>query len=78
MASIPSTIGDRKVTTEVWAIDTRFFGSDLYSEYYNEVGISFGLTKTRERSIENHLRAGVSYLTGDGVEGWRANLGYSF
>ena len=78
MASVPSTIGDRKVTTEVWAIDTRFFGSDLYSEYYDEIGISFGLTKAKERSIENHLRAGVSYLTGDGVEGWRANLGYSF
>ena len=78
MVSIPSTMGERKVTTEIWATDTRFFGSDLYSEYYDEFGISFGLTKTRERSIENHLRAGVSYLTGDGVEGWRANLGYSF
>lgn len=78
MISIPSTLGDRKVTTEVWGIDTRFFGSDLYSEYYDEVGISFGFTKVRERSIENYLRAGVSFLTGDGVKGWRANLGYSF
>ena len=78
MVSIPSTVADRNVTTELWAVDTRFFGSDLYSEYYHEVGISFGLTKVEERSIENHLRAGVSYLTGDGVKGWRANLGYSF
>ena len=78
MISIPSTMGGRKVTTEVWGIDTRFFGSDLYSEYYDEFGVSFGLTKTRERSIENHLRAGISYLTGDGVKGWRANLSYSF
>jgi len=78
MVSIPSTMAGRKVTTEVWGIDTRFFGSDLYSEYYDEIGISFGLTKVSERSIENHLRAGVSYLTGDGVEGWRVNVGYSF
>ena len=78
MISIPSTLGDGSVTTEFWGVDTRFFGSDLYSEYYDEVGISFGLTKVRERSIENHLRAGVSFLTGDGVKGWRANLGYSF
>ena len=66
------------MTTEFWGIDTRFFGSALYSERYNEFGISFGLTRTRERSIENHLGAGVSYLLGDGVKGWRANLGYHF
>ena len=78
MVSFPSTVADRDVTTEVWGIDTRFFGSDLYTEYYDEFGISFGLTKVSERSIENYLRAGVSHLTGDGVEGWRVNLGYSF
>ena len=78
MVSIPSTMGERKVTTEVWGIDTRFFGSELYSEYYDEIGISFGLVKTKERAIENYLRAGVSYLTGDGVSGWRANLGFWF
>ena len=43
MMSVPSTLGDRKVTTEFWGIDTRFFGSELHSEYYDEVGISFGL-----------------------------------
>ena len=78
MVSIPSTMGGRKVTTEVWGIDTRFFGSKLYSEYYDEIGISFGLVKTRERVIENYLRAGASYLTGDGVKGWRVNLGFQF
>ena len=78
MVSIPSTMGGRDVAIEIWGIDTRFFGSALYSEYYDEFGISFGLAKTRNRSIENHLRAGISYLTGDGVKGWRANLGYSF
>ena len=78
MVSIPGTLGQRKIATEVWGIDTRFFGSALYSEYYNEFGISVGLSKTRERSIENYVNAGVSYLIGDGVRGWRLNLGYSF
>ena len=79
MLSVPSTIGDRNVSTEFWVIDTRFFGSDLYSEYYDEFGVSLGLVKTKgRRSIESHLRGGVSYLTGDGVTGWRLNLGYSF
>ena len=78
MVSIPSTMGGREATTEVWGIDTRFFGSDLYSEYYQEFGLSFGLTETKENSIENYLRAGASFLTGDGVKGWRLNLGYHF
>ena len=80
MVSIPSTMGGRDVATEFWVSDTRFFGSELYSEYYDEFGVSFGLAKTRDAkpSIENYLRLGFSYQTGDGIEGWRFNLGYSF
>ena len=80
MISRPWKAGTRGVVTEVWITDTRFFGSDLYSEYYDELGISFGMTREKEgkRSIRNWLRGGVSYLTGDGVEGWRANLGFRF
>lgn len=78
MFSVPGTMDGRKVVTEYWWTDTRFYGSDLYSEYYDEFGIAFGLTKTKGISIENHLRAGVSYMTGDGVKGWRINLGYNF
>jgi len=78
MFSIPSKLGKRKVVTELWVIDTRFFGDDLYSERYDEIGFTFGLPKTKGFSIENFLRAGASYLTGDGVEGWRFNLNYEF
>lgn len=77
MFSVRGTMEGRKVATEIWVIDTRFYG-DLYSEYYDEFGIAFGLTKTEGISIENHLRAGVSCMTGDGVKGWRINLGYNF
>ena len=78
MLSMPGTMWGRKVATEVWVTDTRFFGSDLYSEYNDEFGISFGLAKTERRSIENYLRAGVSWMTGDNVEGWLFNLGIAF
>ena len=78
MLSVPGTMGGRKVATELWITDTRFFGSDLYSEYNDEFGISFGSAKTEGRSIESYLRAGVSWMTGDKVEGWRFNLGYGF
>ena len=78
MLSVPGTMRGRKVATEFWVIDTRFYGSELYSEYNDEFGISFGLAKTEGRSIESYLRAGVSWMTGDKVEGWRFNLGYGF
>ena len=78
MLSVPGTMGGRKVATEFWITDTRFYGSDLYSEYNDEFGISFGSARTEGRSIENYLRAGVSWMTGDKVEGWRFNLGFAF
>ena len=78
MLSVPGTMWGRKLATEFWATDTRFFGDELYSEYNGEFGISLGTVKTEGYSIENYLRAGVSYMTGDNVKGWRFNLGYSF
>ena len=78
MLSVPGTMRSRKVATEFWITDTRFYGSDLYSRYNDEFGISFGSARTKGRSIENHLRGGVSWMTGDKVKGWRLNLGYSF
>ena len=78
MVSVPGTMGGRKVATEFWAVDTRFYGSELYSEYNDEFGISFGSARTEGRSIESHLRGGVSWMTGDNVKGWRFNLGYKF
>ena len=78
MLSVPGTMGGRKVATEFWITDTRFFGSDLYSKYNDEFGVSFGLARTEGRSIESYLRAGVSWMTGDKVEGWRFNLGFAF
>lgn len=79
VASIPSSLGERKVATEFWVVDTRFFGSELYSEFYDEFGISFGLARTgKKHTIKNYLRGGISYQAGDGVKGYRVNFGYSF
>ena len=78
MLSVPGTLWGRKLATEFWAVDTRFFGDELYSEYNDEFGISLGTVKTEGYSIENYLRAGVSYMTGDNVKGWRLGLGWSF
>ncbi len=76
--SIPGTMGRHEVATEVWATDTRFTGDALYSEYQHEFGVSFGLAKSDKFTILHHLRAGVSYMTGDNVSGYALRLGYSF
>ena len=78
MLSIPGTMGGHEVATEVWATDTRFTGDALYSEYQHEFGVSFGMAESDESTIRNHLRAGVSYMTGDNVRGWALRLGYWF
>ena len=80
MVSRSRKVGKRDMVTEFWITDTRFFGSDLFSEYYDEFGISLGTSRAKggKRSIRNWLRGGVSYLTGDDVDGWRANLGFRF
>ena len=78
MLSIPGTMGGREVVTEVWATDTRFTGDALYSEYQDEFGVAIGLAKSDGLTILSHLRAGVSYMTGDNVSGWALRLGYSF
>ena len=78
MLSIPGKMGGHEVVTEVWATDTRFTGDALYSEYQHEFGVSFGLAESDEFTIRNHLRAGVSYMTGDKVRGWAVRLRYWF
>lgn len=78
MASVPGTFRGKDVATEYWAVDTRYLGDDLYSEFYDEIGISFGFAKTEERRLENYLRVGASYLWGDGVSGFKLNIGYTF
>lgn len=74
-----------KTTLELFLIDTRYFGSDLYIDQYNEVGFSFGFNKTRRNTmrstIKNYLddfRVGITYLYSDHSKGFTVNLGYRF
>lgn len=79
LLSQPFHWGDRDLAVEYWVTDTRFFGDKLYSEYYDEVGISIGLAKRADGDLDNYLRAGISYLWGDGdVSGFKLNFGYAF
>lgn len=70
---------------DVFATDTRYFGSELYIDKYNEVGFSFGYDKgkTKEtakglKSIHKRLRAGLTYMFAEDAHGYTVNGGYSF
>lgn len=70
---------------ELFGIDTRYTGDELFIDAYQEYGLSFGRTKVKRetvgeriRNILTDLRVGVSYITAQGSHGFTANLGYSF
>ncbi|MBI3599272.1 MAG: hypothetical protein HY097_01330 [Nitrospinae bacterium] len=86
MVSIPTESIKEETALEVFAIDTRYFGSALYIDQYNEVGFSFGHTKTVKKEISENvikkylrdLRAGFTYLFSNNSQGFTVNFGYTF
>ncbi|MCD8554582.1 hypothetical protein [Seleniivibrio sp.] len=70
---------------DLFVTDTRYFGSDLYIDQYNEIGFSYGFLKNtikekdgKTKSYLNNLRAGVTYMTADNADGFTFNFGWSF
>ena len=82
MYSMPTPRIWKDSALELFAIDTRYFGTELYIDQYNEFGFSFGRSKEDEggllSSLVNELRLGVTYLKADDSEGFTFNLGYKF
>ena len=70
---------------EIFGIDTRYLGDALFIDSYEEVGLSFGRTKVKRKTVGDQIRnvltdvrVGVSYIFASGSHGFTANLGYSF
>jgi hypothetical protein len=77
MYARPVTIGGRKMSIEYSLIDTRFLGSDLYNQGYDEIGVTLGTNKSA-MSSRSFLRAGASYVFSPNTRGFTLNLGYWF
>lgn len=79
-------VGAEKTTSvELFVTDTRYYGSDLYVDSYNEVGFSYGFAKVKQEKkkdkIKNAMskaRVGFTYLFAHNVSGYSVNFGYSF
>ena len=83
--NIPTPRLAQDTSVELFLTDTRYFGSDLYIDQYNEVGFSLGIdryTLTRhEGGYVNYLkrlRGGVKYLFSENSSGYSLNFGYTF
>jgi hypothetical protein len=61
---------------QVFATDTRFWGTKLYEDNSQEVGFSIGSSQLKV--IGHDLRVGVSYVHGPHSSGVLANLGFHF
>jgi len=83
MYSIPTNSIYNNTSVDLFIINTKYIGTDLYLNSYNEIGFSFGLTNEGVSSIlgqksQNELKMGLTYLLASKIKGISINFGYSF
>jgi hypothetical protein len=78
LASFPLTSFGQKLALEASYIITNYTGSALYSNMYQEFGLTVGTNKSAN-AARTYVRAGATYLTGEnGITGYKLNFGYWF
>jgi len=86
MVNIPTNSMINNTSLEIYAIDTRYTGSALYMEEYQEYGFSYGydainlniLSDNEKYAVRKNMKIGISYLTSDKADGFKVNLGFIF
>jgi hypothetical protein len=78
LASFPVTSFGQKLALEASYIITNYTGTALYSNMYQEVGLTIGTSKSAD-AARTYMRGGATYLTGEnGITGYKLNFGYWF
>jgi hypothetical protein len=65
----------RDVVAQAWVMDTRFAGSKLYDDSFQEVGVSLG---KHLATFGNYVRIGATYFHAHHSNGAMVNFGYTF
>ncbi|MBW2061960.1 MAG: hypothetical protein JRI95_10420 [Deltaproteobacteria bacterium] len=80
-----STPISRRFVIEIFVTDTRYFGTDLFIDQYNEGGFAFGyakaFSKKKQGKVVNYLRSlriGATYIFAKDYNAWQANFGFVF
>ncbi len=76
MWSTPTVVSGHKLHFETSLTDTRFFGSKLYSDNYQEVRFSLGTSRSSKAA--SVLRAGLALRHMKGDTGFNLEFGYWF
>lgn len=75
----PGSLLAKSLVLEYFINDTRFFGDDLYSERYDEIGVNLGKLWSDGTRVTSFLKGGLSYTTGErDVDVIRLSLAYKF
>lgn len=78
LLSVPTSVWGSKMALETSFILTNYTGSALYSNQYEELGVTLGTNKSAN-AARSYVRAGATLLSGSGgVSGYRVNVGYWF
>ena len=70
-----------ELSLETFLVDTRFFGSELYTDQFNEIGFSIGPRMARKgtTSFSGQLFGiGLTYLHSENDHAFNLNVGYRF
>lgn len=79
MITGPGSLLAKSLVLEYFINDTRFFGDDLYSERYDEIGVNLGKLWSDGTRVTSFLKGGLSYTTGErDMDVIRLSLAYKF
>lgn len=78
LLSMPASLMGRRGAYELSYINTIYNGTELYSNKYNEIGVTVG-TNRSANVARSYLRAGLSLFKGEkDIKGGKFNIGYWF
>ena len=79
LLSGPNSLIAKNLVLEYSIQDTRITGDEVYSEYYDEVGIALGYIDTERGVIDSYVKGGLSYLVGaNDITAIKLNLSVRF
>lgn len=76
----------KNTSLDLYAVNTKYTGTDIYNDSYNEFGFSFGynninvnmLSDKEKYAYKQDIKIGASYLTSDKEKGFKINFGFTF
>ncbi|HUP92616.1 MAG TPA: hypothetical protein VM074_10250 [Solimonas sp.] len=75
----PDSLIAHNLVAEYYVTDTRITGDEVYSKFYDELGVNLGWIHTDSGVIDSYLKTGVSYLKGDhDIKALKLNLTLRF